>query len=731
MGEFESAMQGAKGESLVKKPGIKEAYKLIGDYGRALSRWDSTQQRANNGILLWNLKKSVLQQSRSWSGSPTHSELRGAVGLSGYRKIEEKIEDGVGDSMFYYYGKSIDAQRQAVEEKANRLRNYLLYGDKSIEKAANAKPDSENPFFKAMRDLDYKNQLRVACRITEDLYRSRIGKQLLGDLLLYGPYRFIDFFDNPGNPLPDFTLDLPTEKKTLIKPLDESYLQIQNNLPGKLKRETNSVVLKLSTLATRILPGVTQMVSHNPNDADTRNAAQRAIGTILYPFFDSPKLWDDTDLSVPAADVLPKLREGSLSWGDFTKLGGALVGKIEGGIGIIDDAEGWKDLPTASKWAAGLKGVVASVGGVVHAIGSFDKIQNDNYQASDAAASAVVLYKTAVDTKTAQYLIKTGKVASTGTRKILTEALGVIGDGIDAVQYFKSSWSNYQRNDFSVGAGYGLAGVGAVTSFIAGALGILTSLSGVGLVVIGLVGIALQITGLSIATFTQDSALLRWFRQSIWGSNYPKDPSTAVVPTTPRSMAYRYSLAEASNEEAFSRMSGTFYRMKTAVSASAVDFHPNTAPPYIEITFDNLVVNSATDVVVRPIVNQGGGEYQLGDIHHVVHLSNKTTVTESDVNVQLHVPSGNLNSPTTAELRFTQDTSVSSSSVEDIAGIPESTLNARGGHYVEVGIVPSEVKGELSKQTGTWLQSPGSASPSPSDLPYDTLPIMTRTQMEL
>lgn len=202
MGEFESAMQQAQGESLAKKPGIKEAYDLIDDYGRKLDRWNSTQLRANNGILLWNLKKSVLQQSRSWTDSPTHGELRGAVGLDGYRKIEEKIEDGEGDSMFYYYGKAIDAQRQAVEEKANRLRNYLLYGDKSIGKAANAKAYGENPFFKAMRDLDYKNQLRVACRITEDLYQSRIGKQLLGDLLFFPTLSVPRLLRRPREPAP-------------------------------------------------------------------------------------------------------------------------------------------------------------------------------------------------------------------------------------------------------------------------------------------------------------------------------------------------------------------------------------------------------------------------------------------------------------------------------------------------------------------------------------------------
>jgi hypothetical protein len=730
MGEFESVMQQANDESLAKKPGIKEAFELIDDYSRKLSRWDSTQGKANNGILLWNLKKSILQQSRSWSGSPTNSDFRGALGLSGYRKIEEKIEDGVGDSMFYYYGKAIDAQRQAVEEKANRLRNYLLYGDESIQKATNAKPYSENPFLKAMRDLDYKNQLRVACRITEDLFRSRIGKQLLSDLLFYPPYRFFDFFDNPGNPLPNYGVDLPTEKETLIKPLDGSYLQ--SSSPGKLKRESNPVVWKLSRLATRLLPGVTQTVSHNPNDADTQEAAQWAIGTILYPFFDSSKLWDDTNLSVPAADVLPKLKDGSLPWGDVTQLGGALVGKLSSGVEIVHENDGMWKLPTASKWAIGLKGILASVGGALHAIGSFEKIQNDNYQASDLAESAVVLYKTAVDTKTAKYLIQSKEVASTATRKVLTELLGVIGDGIDAVQYFTSAWSSYERGDFSVTGGYGIAGMGAVTSFVAGALGIVTSLSGIGLAVIGLVGIAMQITGLSIATFTQDSPLLDWFEQSMWGTNYPTDPANAVVPTTPGNMAYRYSLREASStEEAFSRMSGTFYGMRSDVSVSGVDFHPNTAPPYIEITFEKLVPNSATDVVVRPIINQGSETYQLGDIQHVVHFSNKTAVTESDVNIQTHVPSGNWNSPTTAELRFTQDTSVSSSTVEDVVGIPQSTLDARGGHYVEVGIVPNELKGELSKQTGPWLQKPGSSNTSPSDLPYDTLPIMTRTQVEI
>ena len=175
MGEFESAMQQAQGESLAKKPGIKEAYDLIDDYGRKLDRWNSTQLRANNGILLWNLKKSVLQQSRSWTDSPTHGELRGAVGLDGYRKIEEK---------------------------ANRLRNYLLYGDKSIGKAANAKAYGENPFFKAMRDLDYKNQLRVACRITEDLYQSRIGKQLLGDLLFFPTLSVPRLLRRPREPAP-------------------------------------------------------------------------------------------------------------------------------------------------------------------------------------------------------------------------------------------------------------------------------------------------------------------------------------------------------------------------------------------------------------------------------------------------------------------------------------------------------------------------------------------------
>lgn len=507
-----------------------------------------------------------------------------------------------------------------------------------------------------------------------------------------------------------------------------SYLQ--NSNPEKLKRETNAVVLNLSTLATRMLPGVTQMVSHAPNDTDTRKAAQRAIGTILYPLFDSPTFWDDSELSVPAADILPKLRQGALSWGDVTSLGAGLVGKVEGGIGIIDDTDEWKDLPAASKWALRLKGVVASVGGVTHAIGSFEKIQNDNYQAADAAASVVALYKTAVGTNTAQYLIKTGKLGAKSSRKMITEALGIIGDGIDAVQYFQSSWSNYARNDISVGAGYGLAGLGAVTSFIAGALGILTSLSGVGLAVMALVGIAMQITGLSIATFTQDSWLLRWFRQSMWGSNYPKDPANAVVPTTPGNMAYRYD-PDTPLDEAFSRMTGAFYGASTDVSLSSVDFSPSTAPPYVEFTFDKFVTNSATDVLVRPIVNHGDGQYQHGDVQHVVHFVNKSVITDADVNVQTDIPSGNLNSPATAELRFTQDTSVSSSSVEDLVGIPQSTLDERGGHYVEVGIVPSELKGEIVKQTGAWLRKPGSSNASPSDLPYDTLPIMTRKQIEI
>lgn len=731
MGEFESVMRQASGDSPAKKPGIKEAYQLIDDYVRKLDRWNSTQQKANNGILLWNLKKSVLQQSRSWNQSPTNSELRGALDLDGNRKIEEKIEDGEGDSMFYYYGKAIDAQRQEVEEKANRLRNYVLYGDKTIEKASNAKPYTENSFLKAMRDLEYKNQLRVACRITENLYQSRIGKQLLADLLFYRPYRFMDFFDDPGKRLPDFSVDLPTEKETLIKPLAESYLKKVNGSPtGKLKREENVVTFNLSTLASRLLPGVTHIVSHDPDDSDTRKAAQRAIGTILYPLFDSPKLWDDSKLSVPAGDVLSKLRTGSLAWSDVTSLGAGLVGKVEGGIDIVHESDGWKDLPSASKWALRLKGVVASVGGVTYAIGSFEKIQNDNYQPADAAASAVVLYKTAVDTNTAQYLIKTGEVASKSSRKLIIEALGVIGDAIDAVQYFKNSWSNYARNDVSVGAGYGLAGLGAVTSFIAGALGILTSLSGIGLAVVALVGIIMQITGLSIATFTQDSKLLRWFRQSMWGSNYPKNPANAVVPTTPGNMAYRY-VPETPVDEAFSRMNGTFYSMTTDVSVSDVHFSPDTAPPYVEITLDKLVMNSATDVVVRPIVNQGNGQYQHGDIQHVVHFSNKSAITDANVNIQTHVPSGNLNSPATAELRFTQDTSVSSSSVEDLVGIPQSTLDERGGHYVEIGVVPGELKGEIAKQTGTWLQKTGGSSASPSDLPYDTLPIMTRKQVEL
>jgi hypothetical protein len=733
MGEFESAMQDAQGESLAKKPGIKEAYRLIDNYGRKLRRWNSTQSRAKNGILLWNLKKSVLQQSRTWNDSPTKWELRRAVDLYPDSTIEEKIENGTGDSdsSFYNYGKAIDSQRQKVEAKANRLRNYVLYGDESIQKAANAKSYSENPFFKAMRDLDYKNQLRVACRITEDLYQSRIGKQLLGDLLFYPPYRFIDFFDDPAKRLPDFSVDLPSQKETLIKPLAESYLKKKNgSTTGQLKRQTNTVVLKLSTLATRMLPGVTQMVSHAPNDADTRKAAQRAIGTILYPLFDSPKLWDDSNLSVPAADVLPKLRTGSLSWGDVTSLGGAFVGKIEGGIGILEDTEGWKNLDSASTWALRLKGVLASVGGVTHAIESFDKIQNDNYQAADMAASAVTLYKTAVDTNTAQYLIKTGKLAAESARRKITEMLGVIGDAIDAVQYFQSSWSNYARGDLSVSAGYGIAGLGAVTSFIAGTLLALTSLSGVGLVAAALVGIAIQITGLSIATFTQDSWLLRWFRQSMWGSNYPKNPENAVVPTTPGNMAYRY-VPETPVDEAFSRMTGAFYGQTTDVSLSDVNFSSNTAPPYVEFTFDQFVTNSATDVVVTPVVNQGDGQYQHGDVQHVVHFANKSAITNADVNVQTHVPSGNLNSPATAELRFTQDTSVSSSSIEDLVGIPQSTFDDRGGHYVEVGIVPGELKGELAKQTGTWMQKPGSSSASPSDLPYDTLPIMTRTQVEL
>ena len=734
MGEFESVMREASGESLTKKPGIKEAYKLIDDYGRKLKKWDSMQEKANNGFLLWNLKKSVLQQSRTWDDGPTKWELRRAVNMYPDKSIEEKIESSDGDSKFYYYGKSIDAHRQELEEKANRLRNYVLYGDKSIEKAANAKPYSENPFLKAMRELDYKNQLRAACRITEDLYRTRIGKQLLGDLLFYPPYRFIDFFDDPAKKLPDFTLDLPSQKETLIKPLADSYLILKNGAPtGKLKRETNAVVMKLSTLATRLLPGVTQIVSQDPDDIDTKQAAQRAIGTILYPFFDSPKLWDDSQLSVPAADVLLKLRQGSLSWSDVTSLGGALVGKIEGGVGIIDDTDEWKNLPDGSAWAAGLKSIVAGVGGALHAIESFEKIKNDNYQASDTGQTMIVLYKTAVDTTVAESVIKGGRETLEGARKVALQGLGVVADGIDAIQYYQSSWANYARNDFSVARGYGLAGWGAATSFVAGVLGIVTSLSGVGLAVVGLVGIAMQVTGLSIATFTQDSWILRWFRNSAWGKNYEKGLSTAQVPTTPGKMAYRYDVDGASIEEEFSRMNGSYYGKTTDISVSYIDFAYNSGPlpSYLEVTFNNIVVNSATDIVVRPIFHKGNENYEYRDRHHIVHLRNKELVTDSDVKVSLDVPSRDYDSQTTATLRISEDDSMSSSTVKDVVGIEASEFDTRGGHYVEIGIIASELKGKLTKEMGTILKRPSSSTSSPSALPYDTVPIMARSQEEL
>lgn len=737
MSAFSSAMQQAKNESLVAKNGIAKAFLLQLRYENELKRWNRLQSLNGNRLRLWNLTGNLLKQSRTqkWkntSGLPSNSDLRGALGITSSEKYEQLIDSQAdSQSEFIQYGQRIDEQRQRVEAKANDLRNYLLYGSEDIQKASEALPLEKQPFFTAFRDLDYKNQLRTAVKITDKLRHTLVGKQLLSDLLYDLPFRFVDFFYYPARDLPDYTLTVSNEDLTSIKPLAGEY--VQSGSPGKLKKEFNPVVDNLMTLANQLMPGLVHRLTRNPDDGDVQADTLRTVGRILYPFFDSANVFDESEVRQHLSDTTPEnllgeLAAGGINWSEVPELVPAYVGNAEKVISNISEETDWATAGNiVQQRAIALKGLFAVGGAVMHAANTVYEYNTGNYDWQDFGENFVVLAKTVADsTAVARALYKVGS-------KKIDKLLGVVGiifDAYDTVMTLWDAYTAYQRNNISVAAGLGVAGIGTIGSGIAFAVA--AGSGGIGWTVAGVIGVAMALSGLTFASLTGPSPVLKWVKWSGFGNQFG-----SVDDPKPTKMYYDYQ-PEQSGDTLVSeaRMTGTFYGFKTdaTVTDVATRYDPGSdGVSQLIITLDDIVINSATDVVVQPIVNEGDGEYTTGPVQHVFHLSDATHVSRTpdpppfSTEFKEAESTATLDKPSKWMIHVTEDINQSNFDIEDLLGIGAGDLS-RSGHYLEIGIVPSSLSETSSSGTGPTIQA---STPAAWSKAYNRLPTMVRHRKEI
>lgn len=738
--------EASEGNSLAGNDAIARAFELHNRYVSQVDHWNHIQSQKGIQILLWNITENLLVQSRTskWqnqSGLPTNDELRTALNIQGNDNIETILEreDGNSESRFVKQGRALDTQRRKVEERANDLRNYILYGSADIESAADAMAFHEQPFFAAFRNLDFNNQLRVACRITSGLSQSRVGKQLLTDLLFELPFRFLDFFHYPADDDVGFPAEPGSSSETEIKPLAERYVQSDDR--GKLEKEFSPVVDNLLMLAGQTLPGVTYRVVHNPTSSPAREEAMQAFGTILYLFFDSDNVFDGDEVdqyfsSTSHDAVLSDLKSGGIPWSEVGGLVPAFVGKGEKIVGTINGETGWNGDVPASRLVA-VKGLLAGWGAGVHAMETVDKIQNDNYDGWDFAENLHVFVKTMLDTTIAKRIVDSiGKNSRALGKKILG-VIGIITNLVDMVINFYKARQAYDRNDLSVAIGFGIAGLGTLGGVATGMAYILGGLKGVGFVVAVIASAVVGLGGTIFATLTADSPVLTWVRRSIYGTLYGDD-------TSPDPTKFYYDYPSNNAEQAASaRMAGRYFSFQTDVAVNSVevyDRHDAPEPSHLQVTLDNVVLASPTDVVIRPIVNKGNGDYETGQLQHVLHMADAKmlTNTEHHDNPQAPPPlDTNLKSVNTDEpidtspsweLNVWEDQSASSFSIRDLVGIERSMLDTRSGHYLEIGIVPSSLKDSTSDSLGTQIRANTFEQYSKA---YDRIPIMVRDRKEI
>ena len=737
---FADAMQKRKDQSLAKKDGIARMVELHKQYMTSVSWWDWKQSKIGTKNLLWKNLEDILVRSRNedWTdkGLPTNEEVRTALNITGNKKIEEILasKPGNGESDFVEFARSVDQQRRQVEIEANRLRNYVLYGSADIEKAADAKHLEEQPFFTAFRDLDYKNQLRVACHLTQGLHRTKVGKQLLADLLFYLPFRFLDFFEDPGESFPDFTTNVADDALTVVKPLAGSYLRS----PQKLKRELNPVVVSLIQLAQQLLAGINHQVVRNKDDPDARREAHQAFGTILDLFFDSANVFNEQAVnqylpSTTHSNVLKDLSAGGIPLSEIGGLVPAYIGKSESILSTLSTDTGWlQENNPARQAVVGLKGFMASAGAVVHVLDRVEKYQEGNYQPADGGEDFTVIVKAFVDTSLSVTTLT--KLGSKGFTKALN-VVGLIMSGYDMVMNLFKAVDAYDRNDLSVAVGFGIAGLGTYAGIVGGLILIGQSNPiGWGLAI---AGAAIALAGLTIADVTQDTKLLRWIRRCWFGRLYP-----GLDSNKPDKYYYNYADDDAGDElTAQARMTGTFYGFVADESVESVevfDRRNDPEPSQLKITLDNVVLNSNTDIFIQPILNKGNGEYETQQFQHVIHLANMTNITnyhgspplDTKLGEEEHDPLDppDAGEPSKGGINIWEDLSADSFSIEHLLGIDRATLQKREGHYLEIGIIPGSLKEDESNSLGPLVQG---NSVSEISRAYNRVPIMVRDRKEI
>ena len=283
----------------------------------------------------------------------------------------------------------------------------------------------------------------------------------------------------------------------------------------------------------------------------------------------------------------------------------------------------------------------------------------------------------------------------------------------------------YDRNDISMAVGFGVAGVGAMSSMVITGLGVAGTLSGVGLWVPFAISLVLQVGGVSVALFSEDSDLLKWVKRCYWGINYKQDTAE------PSDLDFGFDVSGDDKATGFARQVGKFndFRTKVDVKSLEVENYDGQYESVAEFELANFSEESVSAFVVRPIVKDDSGEYKIRPIQHVISFDPLNSFSRGTVDFYLQKYTSD--DETSKYLRIEEDSSSGSTSVKDVLGIGVGTLDPPSEHYLEVGLVPIKLENKLAKAMGDVIKPSSRPDVTIDDLPYDRLPIMVRKRKRI
>ncbi|MFC7081261.1 hypothetical protein [Halorussus caseinilyticus] len=476
-----------------------------------------------------------------------------------------------------------------------------------------------------------------------------------------------------------------------------------------------------------MIPGVIHRLTRDYERETTRNQALEALGTIFYPLFESENVFDEEAVKkhLPSTSpnaVLGDLASGDVPWSEVGGLVPAYVGKNAKVIHTISEETEWADSGNIiQRRAVALKGLFTLMGGAVHFYGTVSEYQSGNYELKDFGKNIVTLGKMMVDS------VSVAKVVfSVAVNEIADKILGVVGllaDCYDAGMTLYKSVEAYERNDLSVAVGHGIAGLGAIGGIVSGTVLLAGTSNPVGWTIAGITSAIMFISGESVAALTADSALLQWVRRSAFGRNHGDIDSPE-----PSKFYYGYDSADDDDQTADARMTGTYYGFQSdekVVSINVLDGEGIAS--MLKITLDEVVVASATDVFVQPIVDLGN-EYEVRPFQHIVHLANTAHVsnTADPPPLSTKLSPGAYATPTKPSkwaIEIFEDPSENPFSIKDLLGIERSLLEKDRKHYLEIGIVPSSLKDTESDSIGPMIRASTADQYSRA---YNRLPTMVR-----